>query len=323
MYYSEDDEYESMATTARLPVELMRPFLNRGYVLYTDNFYTSPSLAKFLLNNETYLCGTIKNNRKSYCKAIKGVALQKGQATFFEGKFKTAEVDPNDENPVVDVNADVPPQKLLACKFRALQDKANKKPKIVYMLTSLHNASMVDTGKTDKDGTQIIKPAMISAYNHHMGGVDRLNQQLHSIQALRKTYKWYKKLAFRLILQAPLNGHNIFIKVTPNEKDQKISFIDFLLRCVKQMVPKRMEPVLPRNDDLSRLTGRHFNALIPATGQSRPKKRCRVCYKRNIKTPKGGDITTIYHCEDCQSLPGLHPGECFKAYHKLEDYSKQ
>ena len=59
------------------------------------------------------------------------------------------------------------------------------------------------------------------------------------------------------------------------------------------------------------------------TGQNRPKKRCRVCYKRKIKTPKGGDVTTIYNCENCPSLPGLHPGECFKAYHTMKDYSKQ
>ena len=38
-------------------------------------------------------------------------------------------------------------------------------------------------GKTDKDGNPIIKPALIKAYNHHMGGVDRVDQQLHSMQA--------------------------------------------------------------------------------------------------------------------------------------------
>ena len=83
-------------------------------------------------------------------------------------------------------NADsdlLPVQKLLACKFRARKDKANKKPKVVFMLSTVHNSAMVDTGKTDKDGNPIIKPALIKAYNHHMGGVDRVDQQLHSMQA--------------------------------------------------------------------------------------------------------------------------------------------
>jgi len=142
MYYAEDDQYENMATTERIPVELMRHFLNRGHVLYTDNFYTSPNLAKFLLNNETYLCGTIRNNRKNYSKAIKNVALQKSEATFSEGELKD-----DKEN----LDAEIPTQKLLACKFRARQDKANHKPKIFFMLSTLHNSAMADTGKTDKD----------------------------------------------------------------------------------------------------------------------------------------------------------------------------
>ena len=114
MYYAEDNQYENMATTERIPVELMRPFLNRGHVLYTDNFYTSPNLAKFLLRNQTYLCGIIRNNPKSYCSTIKNVALQKSEATFYEGKFK------DEEN----ADAEIPAQRLLACKFRARQDKA-------------------------------------------------------------------------------------------------------------------------------------------------------------------------------------------------------
>lgn len=35
---------------------------------------------------------------------------------------------------------------------------------------------MVDSGKSDKDRNPIIKPAMIKAYNQHMGGVDRVDQ---------------------------------------------------------------------------------------------------------------------------------------------------
>ena len=58
-----------------------------------------------------------------------------------------------------------------------------------------------------------------------MGGVDCVDQQLHAVQALRKSYKQYKKLLFRLILQAALNAHKIFIEATPNEKDKKLSFV--------------------------------------------------------------------------------------------------
>ena len=33
-------------------------------------------------------------------------------------------------------------------------------------------------------------------YNTNMGGVDRMNGQLHGIQVLRKTYKWHQKIFF-------------------------------------------------------------------------------------------------------------------------------
>ena len=60
MFLSKGNEYEDMPATECIPVEFMKPFLNKGHVLYTDNFYASPILARFLLQNHTYLCGTVK-----------------------------------------------------------------------------------------------------------------------------------------------------------------------------------------------------------------------------------------------------------------------
>ena len=65
--FDDDDENEEMPVTERIPVALMQPYLDSGRVLFTDNFYTSPSLAKYLKDHNTFLCGTIKTNRKFYC----------------------------------------------------------------------------------------------------------------------------------------------------------------------------------------------------------------------------------------------------------------
>ena len=35
----------------------------KGHILFIDNFYTSPSLATFLLENGTHLCGIVRTNR--------------------------------------------------------------------------------------------------------------------------------------------------------------------------------------------------------------------------------------------------------------------
>ena len=99
--------------------------------------------------------------------------------------------------------------------------------------------------KTDKDGNHVIKPSMIKSYNIHMGGVDRVDQQLHGIQATRKSYKWYKKLFVRLVLQSALNSHKIFHQETGMNK---VTFLDFLINtCLLYTSPS------PRDKRQSRM----------------------------------------------------------------------
>ena len=88
---------------------------------------------------------------------------------------------------------------------------------------------MIDIDKTDKSGNPIIKPSIVKHYNTHVGGVDRVDQQLHQSQVLRKTYKWYKKLAFRLIMQCSLNAQ----KVYAHDTGSNITFLYFLLSNIK------------------------------------------------------------------------------------------
>lgn len=170
----------------------------------------------------------------------------------------------------------------------------------------------------------MMKPAMVKSYNMHTGGVDRVDQQLYGVQALRKSYKWYKKLAFRLTLQGALNKCKIFEEVTGD----KISFIDFLMKCIKLMIARVPHIILPANvvrpADTTRLTGRHFPSLIPvgAGGNAhRAHKRCRVCYARGKKSEKGHPLKTIYVCAECPDLPGLHPADCFRLFHTKLDFS--
>ncbi|CAG5133117.1 unnamed protein product [Candidula unifasciata] len=65
----------------------------------------------------------------------------------------------------------------------------------VWMLTTCHNSDTVATGKTDwKTGLNIVKPKSVVDYNKCMGSVDRTDMLLSSIESIRKTVKWYKKL---------------------------------------------------------------------------------------------------------------------------------
>ncbi|CAH2320922.1 oocyte zinc finger -like [Pelobates cultripes] len=54
----------------------------------------------------------------------------------------------------------------------------------------------------------------------------------------------------------------------------------------------------------------HYCFRIPPTLKKRsPQKRCRVCYRKGIRTD------TSFYCPDCPSQPGLCIGNCFKIYH--------
>ena len=45
------------------------------------------------------------------------------------------------------------------------------------------------------------KPTCSIAYNLNVGGVNMADQQPDGIEVLRKSYKWYKKLFLRLVIQ--------------------------------------------------------------------------------------------------------------------------
>jgi len=45
--------------------------LNKGYHLFVDNFYTSPTLAQYLHSKKTLLTGTLHSNRNGIPQILK------------------------------------------------------------------------------------------------------------------------------------------------------------------------------------------------------------------------------------------------------------
>ena len=58
------------------------PFGQRAFVMYMDNFYTSPELYEELFFHSTYACGTVCQNRKVLPKAVTTAKLKKTEAVF-------------------------------------------------------------------------------------------------------------------------------------------------------------------------------------------------------------------------------------------------
>lgn len=110
-----------------------------------------------------------------------------------------------------------------------------------------------------------------------MGGVDRTDQLMQPYDMARKSLKWYKKLACHFLQLAMLNSFLVYKK----DHGQK-RFLEFQHDVISVLLfgTENDQPDIPREENVVRLTERHFLEQIPPTANKRKaQKRCRVCYK--------------------------------------------
>ena len=114
----------------------------KGYLLFTDNFYSSPALFKDLADHGFGACGTARKDRRGIPKNITDTNLKKGEV-----------VSTQDDG-------------VLALKWHDKRD--------VLMLSTYHDSSMVEKSRRSKGaGVETIqKPKVVEDYNQYMGGVD-------------------------------------------------------------------------------------------------------------------------------------------------------
>ncbi|CAG5044070.1 unnamed protein product [Parnassius apollo] len=109
----------------------------------------------------------------------------------------------------------------------------------VLILSTKHSTRFVRVVKRNK---VILKPAIIVNYNKAKGAVD-LSDQMSAYQTpLRKTVKWYKKVAMDLILNvAVVNALTLYKSVTkkniPIVDFRKEIKIDFLTKGITSEPP--------------------------------------------------------------------------------------
>ena len=273
-----NEEYvHAVGKSGAVVLQLMQGMLNEGRRLYVDNWYTSLPLCKYLLERNTRMCGTVRRNRKGLPGAVIRAKPQKG-AFVHRRRGSIMVLKYNDKRPVL-------------------------------MMSSMHKAEMADTGKRDRQGVVIRKPSVICDYNKHMGGVDRNDELLGFYTSLRKTLKWYKKLAFHLIEECILNAYIVYTE-TPGTTRMRL--LKFRVELAKALLREggagnaihHLEAVTDR------LQGRHFPETIPPTGQkAKPQRKCVICRREGFRKE------TIYRCGICADHPALCAAPCFMIYH--------
>lgn len=211
-------------------LEMTQQYLNFGRTIYTDNWYTSVKLAQILLEQNTHLVGTLRANRNQNPKDVVTKKLKKGQ-------FIAQQSDHG----------------ITVLKWKDKRD--------VLMLSTKHSDSMIET--RNKFGQTISKPEIVIDYNKGKSLVDICDQKSSYHSPLRKSLKWYRKVAIDILLNTSvLNAMCLYNKI--NKKN--IGITEFKETLVQEMRDEYDET----NEDITE--GEH---KLTKSGK---KSRCKKCY---------------------------------------------
>lgn len=269
-------------------IELLQPYLEKGYVCHIDNWYSSPNLFHRLLEKNTYAVGTVRSSRQHMPTDLKLGNLEVG-----ESQRRSCDG-------------------ILVVKW---MDK-----KMVHCISTLHSdidyqpTGRFTTPNRNRPRYEIMKPKLIIDYNNGMLAVDRQDQVLSYDPVIRRYSKGYKKIFFYIFDMCLYNAYVAYCQV---KGGKKAHFVDFKTNVAEQMLIGLDQSVRPSSGRPStsnplRLQGRHFPMSIPATPKKEfPTKRCVVCKEHGLRKE------SRIQCKQC--VVGLHI-ECFEAYHTLTKY---
>ena len=282
--------------TQRICEELTRGLRSEGRTLYIDNFYTSYPLARFMLAEKTHVVGTVRPSRAKLPKEVLKKKLQRGEMVAQEESHG-----------------------ILVLKWRDTRD--------VHVLSTKHGPDMEEaytsrrrpllaanapsTSNTTSSARSKLKPKAVIEYNKGKAGIDLSDQIGAYASVLRKGIKWYRKLAFELLLGvAVVNAYFIFKKHTATQ----IGIREFREKLAFTLLELKRAERLP----LQPVRGQHYMAE-PENKSSKTRRRCKLCYKRlaethgrEIASKKAKLVNTF--CQTCPKKP-FFCLPCFQDFH--------
>ena len=142
-------------------------------------FFTSVELASLLLEYNTYLTETLRQNRIGIPESLKNYVVLKGS-------IKTACL----ENGI---------------RITKYNDKKN-----IFMISSFYRNTKILKPKWDGSGKKM--PVVIGQYNKNMLGVDKGGQINSFTDNSRKSMRWFANVGLELILESCMSNVRILNK---------------------------------------------------------------------------------------------------------------
>lgn len=278
--------------TESICLSLLDGFENRGHKVYTDNYYTSPSLYHELHSRNIGASGTVKAGRKGMPTAIHPhrLALIKGDAPVF-----------------------MRANNMVACAWHDTK-------RVHFLSTTETNKTMdkrVRQRNADHGYRVVEKPVVAETYNQHMGGVDILDQKLVTYAYPHKSSKWYATIYHRIREVALVNGYILYCQDAGDEavspKVFRESVVSGLLENFQRRISRKGRPSV---DKPNRLTESHF---IGQYEDIKYKPDCVVCSSRT--KPGWKRKQTNYKCKQCNLPMCFLP--CHEIFHTKKNYHQE
>lgn len=194
LVYCGQDKVEGQSSSQNVVLKLAANLLKEGRTIYTDNYYTSVTLAHALLDKKTHLVGTLRSNRKLNPKEITQKKLRKGETVAAESTSG-----------------------VVVQKWKDKRD--------VLTLSTKHTSelSKIKCGSTEK-----YKPPAVIDYNNHKAYIDLSDQMKAYNTCLRRGVKWYRKLAVELLTGTALVNAYVLHQEVTHDKMSVTKFKEIL-----------------------------------------------------------------------------------------------
>jgi hypothetical protein len=182
IYTGKQDPTAGLGHGQTVVLNLADGLLQCHRTVVVDNFFTSISLAERLLQNDTYLIGTLRSNRAGSGHEVAQKKLKRGEIYALQSNNGVKLIKWKDKRDVLMISS---------------------KPS--------HSATVVDTEKNNKSDERIIKPQVVLDYNKGKQGIDLSDRLSAYYTCLRRSKKWYQKVAFELIFgTAIVNAYLVY-----------------------------------------------------------------------------------------------------------------
>lgn len=153
--------------------------------------------------------------------------------------------------------------------------------------------------QSEKKHVYIDQPRLIKAYNENMGGVDRSDQNIGQYRVSIRGKKWYFPLFSHCVDMAAQNSWHLHRNDggTLDQLQFRRDIGTQLLETYRK-ITKKGPSKLPKNA----LQFSRYDRLDHLVTYHESQRKCAVCHKK-----------ANFVCQKCDV--GLHPKNCFVAYH--------